>query len=44
MTQVLLPFLTAIALSAVAAFYSVIGLAQIFPGSGYLWLLVKGTP
>ncbi len=33
MTQVLLPFLTAIALSAVAAFYSVIGLAQIFPGS-----------
>jgi len=33
MTQILLPFLTAIALSAVAAFYSVIGLAQIFPGS-----------
>jgi hypothetical protein len=33
MTQVLLPFLTAIALSAIAAFYSVIGLAQIFPGS-----------
>jgi len=33
MTQVLLPFLTAIALSGIAAFYSVIGLAQIFPGS-----------
>lgn len=33
MLQALLPFLTAIALSAIAAFYSVIGLAQIFPGS-----------
>ena len=33
MTQVILPFLTAIALSAIAAFYSVVGLAQIFPGS-----------
>ena len=33
MTQVFLPFLTAIALSSIAAFYSVIGLAQIFPGS-----------
>ena len=33
MTQVILPFLTAIALSVIAAFYSVIGLAQIFPGS-----------
>jgi hypothetical protein len=33
MTQVLFPFLTAIALSGIAAFYSVIGLAQIFPGS-----------
>jgi hypothetical protein len=33
MIQVLLPFLTAIALSVIAAFYSVIGLAQIFPGS-----------
>jgi hypothetical protein len=32
-TQALLPFITAIALSAIAAFYSVIGLAQIFPGS-----------
>lgn len=31
--QVILPFITAIALSAIAAFYSVIGLAQIFPGS-----------
>lgn len=33
MTQVILPFLTAIALSVIAAFYSVVGLAQIFPGS-----------
>jgi hypothetical protein len=33
MIQVLLPFLTAIGLSAIAAYYSVIGLAQIFPGS-----------
>ena len=31
--QVLFPFITAISLSAIAAFYSVIGLAQIFPGS-----------
>ena len=38
MTQVLLPFLTAIALSGIAAFYSVIGLAQIFPGS--FWPIV----
>jgi hypothetical protein len=38
MTQILLPFLTAIALSAIAAFYSVIGLAQIFPGS--FWPIV----
>lgn len=42
MTQVFLPFLTAIALSAIAAFYSVIGLAQIFPGS--FWpIIVMGT-
>ena len=33
MIQVILPFLTAIALSGIAAFYSVVGLAQIFPGS-----------
>jgi hypothetical protein len=33
MIQALFPFITAIALSAIAAFYSVIGLAQIFPGS-----------
>ena len=38
MTQVFLPFITAIALSAIAAFYSVIGLAQIFPGS--FWPIV----
>ena len=33
MIQIILPFLTAIALSGVAAYYSVVGLAQIFPGS-----------
>jgi hypothetical protein len=38
MNQVILPFLTAIALSGIAAFYSVIGLAQIFPGS--FWPIV----
>ena len=42
MTQAILPFLTAIALSAIAAYYSVIGLAQIFPGS--FWpIIVMGT-
>jgi hypothetical protein len=38
MTQVYLPFITAIALSIIAGFYSVIGLAQIFPGS--FWPIV----
>lgn len=33
MTSYLLPFLTAVSLSGIAGFYSVIGLAQIFPGS-----------
>ena len=33
MIQFFLPFITAIALSGIAAFYSVVGLAQIFPGS-----------
>ena len=42
MLQVLLPFLTAIALSAVAAYYSVIGLAQIFPGS-YWPIILMGS-
>jgi hypothetical protein len=42
MMQALLPFLTAIALSAIAAFYSVIGLAQIFPGS-FLPIVIMGT-
>jgi hypothetical protein len=42
MIQVLLPFITAIGLSAVAAYYSVIGLAQIFPGS--FWpIIVMGS-
>jgi len=38
MIQVYLTFLTAIALSAIAGFYSIIGLAQIFPGS--FWPIV----
>ena len=42
MLQVLLPFITAIALSGVAAFYSVIGLAQIFPGS-YWPIIIMGS-
>jgi hypothetical protein len=42
MTQVLLPFLTAIGLSTIAAYYSVIGLAQIFPGS--FWpIIIMGS-
>jgi hypothetical protein len=42
MNQVLFPFLTALALSAIAAFYSVIGLAQIFPGS-YWPIIIMGS-
>ena len=42
MIQVLLPFLTAIGLSVIAAYYSVIGLAQIFPGS-YWPIIVMGS-
>lgn len=42
MIQVLLPFFSAIALSIVAAYYSVIGLAQIFPGS-YWPIIVMGS-
>ena len=42
MIQVLLPFLTAIGLSGIAAYYSVIGLAQIFPGS-YWPIIVMGS-
>jgi len=42
MIQVLLPFISAIALSAVAAYYSVIGLAQIFPGS-YWPIIIMGS-
>lgn len=37
-----LTFITAIALSSIAAFYSVIGLAQIFPGS-FLPIVVMGA-
>ena len=42
MLQALLPFFTAIALSVVAAYYSVIGLAQIFPGS-YWPIIIMGS-
>ena len=42
MLQALLPFLTAIGLSAVAAYYSVIGLAEIFPGS-YWPVVIMGS-
>jgi hypothetical protein len=42
MIHVILPFLTAIALSAIAAYYSVIGLAQIFPGS-YWPIIIMGS-
>ena len=42
MTQYLLPFLTAIGLSGIAAYYSVIGLAQIFPGS-YWPVIIMGS-
>jgi hypothetical protein len=42
MIQVLLPFLSALGLSGIAAYYSVIGLAQIFPGS-YWPIIVMGT-
>jgi hypothetical protein len=42
MSQVILPFLTSIALASVAAFFSIIGLAQIFPGS--FWpIVIMGT-
>jgi Fe2+ transport system protein B len=42
MIHAILPFLTAIALSAIAAYYSVIGLAQIFPGS-YWPIIIMGS-
>ena len=41
MIQVLLPFITAIVLSAIAGYYSVVGLALIFPGS-YWPIIVMG--
>jgi hypothetical protein len=42
MIQVILPFLTSIALATIAAFFSIIGLAQIFPGS--FWpIVIMGT-
>jgi len=42
MILAILPVLTAIALSIVAAYYSVIGLAQIFPGS-YWPIIIMGS-
>jgi len=42
MIQAILPFMTAITLSGIAAFYSVIGLAQIFPGS-YWAIIIMGS-
>ena len=42
MLNFILPFLTAIALSAMAAYYSVVGLAQIFPGS-YWPIIIMGS-
>ncbi len=42
MIQVILPFLTALAMSGIAAYYSVIGLAQIFPGS-YWPIIIMGS-
>ena len=40
--MIFLTFLTAIALSAVAAYYSIVGLAAIFPGS-YLPVVIMGS-
>jgi hypothetical protein len=42
MIHAVLPFLTALALSGIAAYYSVIGLAQIFPGS-YWPIIIMGS-
>lgn len=41
--MIFLTFLTAIALSAVAAYYSVIGLAEIFPGSFWPVVIMGGV-
>lgn len=43
MLQAILPFTTAIALSVIAAYYSVIGLAQIFPGSYWPIIIMGGV-
>jgi len=42
MINAILPFITALALSGIAAYYSVIGLAQIFPGS-YWPIIIMGS-
>ena len=42
MINAILPFITALALSGIAAYYSVIGLAQIFPGS-YWPIVIMGS-
>jgi hypothetical protein len=42
MNQVIFPFITSIVLATIAAFFSIIGLAQIFPGS--FWpIVIMGT-
>ena len=42
MIHAVLPFMTAIGLSTIAAYYSIVGLAQIFPGS-YWPIVIMGT-
>ena len=42
MINAIFPFITALALSGIAAYYSVIGLAQIFPGS-YWPIIIMGS-
>ena len=42
MIQYILPFITAITLSGIAAYYSVIGLAKLFPGS-FLPVVIMGS-
>lgn len=43
MFSIIIPFITAIALSGIAGYYSVVGLAQIFPGSFWPVIIMGGT-
>jgi len=43
MLQFIVPFITAICLSGIAGYYSVVGLAQIFPGSFWPVIIMGGT-